>query len=268
MLLINKLYFLFINVIFFDAIEMKGVTLLSFVLLLVVYPLYITNMTIVLQNLVFTRNDFTVSSVPFYDVSLGEGTTKWYRYHWWEYATDVLRIVPTLLSFVSISLGISFKIKYVGPYIGITAVLLAVEFLKLLKRGVDFVRCGSFQLCRSYNSIAIESPSSANPIFITSTFLTLGFVIILPIYIVVFGYIESSLEDFIEKQNLMKYGNSDLLPNYKTSGSDDEESSISYQKSRLGSGINSRGRKEKKGEKETKEQKRSKSSSSKLKSKK
>jgi hypothetical protein len=183
---------------------MKGAVIVVLVIDFLTLLLYILNVTYVLQNLVFTHDTFTSSNVPFYSASLGENTTKWYRYHWWEYASDSLRIIPTFLTLMALVVGVAFKVKWMGGYIGFTAILLAMEFLKLFKRGVDYVRCGSFQLCRNFDVSSQASASSANSIFIMGVFLTLAFVVVYAILIGVFGYIESSLEAYIEKINEFK----------------------------------------------------------------
>jgi hypothetical protein len=177
---------------------MKGVVILNVVLSLIELSLYMVNMTFILQNLIFTHDSLTTSDIPFYDSSLGETTTRWYRYHWWEYASDSLRIIPTLLAYMAIIIGVHFKIKYVGFYVGMTSLLLTLEILKSFKRAVDYVRCGSFQLCRNYDVGTNEIPSSANAVFVASAFFTFTFAILHAIRLGVFSYIESSIQEYIE----------------------------------------------------------------------
>lgn len=177
---------------------MKGVVILNLVVSMIEITLYIVNITFVLQNLVFTHNSFTTANVPFYDSSLGEGTTKRYNYHWWEYATDTLRIFPTIFSFIAITLGVHFKIKNVGFYVGLTSILLVLEILKSFKRAIDYVRCGSMNLCRNFDVGENESPSTANAIFVASAFFTVTFAILHAFRIGIFQYIESSIQEYID----------------------------------------------------------------------
>jgi hypothetical protein len=183
---------------------MKGVVGLVIALAFIQLSLHLVGVNVVQQNLIFTHDSLKAGDIPFYDASLGEGTTKWYHYHWWEYASDSLRILPPLLSFMALTIGVHFKVKYVGVYVALTSLLLVIDLLKLFKRGVDFVRAGSFQLSRNFDIGEGESPSSANPVFITGAFLTLAAVIMDAIYLGLFSWIESSLEGYIEEQSEIK----------------------------------------------------------------
>jgi hypothetical protein len=183
---------------------MRGASAVVTFIFAVSFILDLLGRSYVQQNLVFTHDGLTTTKVPFYSSSLGEGTTSWHGYHWWEYASDGLRMVPSYLTLIALVFGVAFKMEWVGIYIGITSILFVTELLKLLKRCVDYVRCGAMQFCRNFDVAENETVGDANSVFVMSVFLTLAFVILFAIDLGLFQLIESSLKAFHNKNRTRK----------------------------------------------------------------
>jgi hypothetical protein len=171
---------------------------------------YMANILLVNQNLIFTHDAFTTSNVPFYDSTLGEGTTLRYRYHWWEFGLNVLRIVPVILSFIVIYATVFWKLDNMIVFMIILAVLTVMESLKIFKKSVDWIRCASFQFCRSYDPHV--DPATANGLFVSEFIFTAWFWVLDVIYISIFYSIQKEAEKLREKL----YNKKHRMPNIPT----------------------------------------------------
>jgi hypothetical protein len=118
---------------------------LFFVLLSLIY------FPFVYLNFTFTFDFLLVTDIPFYDSALGSNQSKRYYLIWWEYATDILRIVePPMMLFAICTQSMYGPHSNIG-YIIFQAIMVILETVKVIKRGLDWVYCHDVQVCRNYD---------------------------------------------------------------------------------------------------------------------
>lgn len=136
-------------------------------------------------NLVFTHDNLETSAIPYYDSSGGTGhpsllQVQRYRFEWWVFASDVLRIIPPVLFMLMLLYNVMNGPTTHLPYTLIVFVLAGLEFLKLAYRSWQYARCGFYQLCRNFDPTG--TASQANVIWVVLFYFNLGFFIIFVVY--------------------------------------------------------------------------------------
>jgi hypothetical protein len=137
---------------------------------------------LVFLNLTFTFDELPVSSIPFYSGDLPEQTTERYMYHWWEFASDTLRIIPPLLCISAFATQALWGPHSNMAYVLITAIIVVVEAGKTVKRSFDWARCTEYQFCRNFDPDG--EPSAINSIFLMAYIYQIGFFVFSVIYVV------------------------------------------------------------------------------------
>lgn len=164
--------------------------------LIVYYPLIYLNIT-------FTNDELRVADVPFYDTDLGSGTTRRYQYHWWEFASDSLRILEPIVMITAMCSQVIFGPQSVLPLVVFMSFMVILETAKLVKRAADWLRCGGYQFCRNFDT---SSPADRpNYIFLTCFFFNLVYWIFAIIYLALLPKIQKTSEAKKEKKEKEKF---------------------------------------------------------------
>jgi len=147
----------------------------------------------VFLNFTYTFKYLPVEDIPFYSAGLGTGQSARYHGEWFIDASDVLRIVPPILSLFTMFVilrkepvsATELQPPSIIFYFFIMVILTIFEFVKMIIRTVDYVYCDDRQFCRNFNPSG--DPGSANSVFLTALSFSVIFSVITLVYTIL-GY--------------------------------------------------------------------------------
>jgi len=136
---------------------------------------------LVIQNLVFTFNELTISDIPFYNNAGSTNQTRRLQFYWWFFASDLLRFLPIVISIDALFRAANYGDFNSIPYLVGIIFLLILETIKSIWLFVIWgTYCSSFQFCRNYDTLG--DPNDANWVFLVSVWTTFSFIWVNLIY--------------------------------------------------------------------------------------
>ncbi len=143
-----------------------------------------------LENVIFTTKYLTTSDISFFspDAYLSLGTDWFNRLgvDWWMCASDILYvIVPTFQTFILIVPYVQSGSEWRFLNLFFLAFAFFVKLFTCIGRGVEWIWCYSYQICRNYNQDLCQSGNFGcwpNTIFIFLFISNVIFLIIFAIY--------------------------------------------------------------------------------------
>lgn len=166
----------------------------------VVLVLFMVYFCIVTMNIVFTFDELPISAIPFYDDSFASYSSSRYSFNWMLFALDALRILPPVVTLYTVIDGLLNGPSTGFLYMIVTVVVTILEWLRLIKHTYNYAECGSFQFCRSYDSI---TPSEPNYVYSTKVWSDFIFTVLFTIYPFLRGFM---LKEFkIQQESKTKY---------------------------------------------------------------
>jgi len=152
-------------------IILNGITGVAFIILA----------ALVLQNLVYTFDELTISDIPFYNNAGSTAQTRRLQFYWWFFASDLLRWIPIVISTDALFRAANYGDFNSIPYLVGIIFLLILETIKSIWLFVIWgTYCSSFQFCRNYD--VLGDPNDANWVFLVAVWATFSFIWIDLIY--------------------------------------------------------------------------------------